>query len=123
MRCDSMRIEGDGFLKQSLPKLTETVPGANQTLADILYELCLYTRALISEFNLDGQESPKERQKIIAVVSLVRLLEVTQSILILATHGVREELYSLLRVFFEAYFILANCCSSEELGTSINLLI
>ncbi len=109
-----MQIEGDGFLKHPLPKLAEMVPGADQARADILFEVCKYTKSLIAEFDLGSPKSSRECQKIIAVVCLVRMLEVAQSILILAAYGVREELYSLLRVFLEAYFVLANCCRDEE---------
>lgn len=90
------------------------MPGASQALHDVLHETSRYARSLLSELKLDDQDSAEGRQRIIAAACLARLLEASQSILILASYGVREELYSLLRVFYEAFFVLANCCSSEE---------
>lgn len=42
---------------------------------------------------------------------LVRLVEIAESIFILAAYGVRQDLRSLFRVFLDAYFLIANICS------------
>src|SRR5205823_1762178 len=55
--------------------------------------------------------TPQEKQRVIAVALFVRLVECFESMLLLASHGVREELRSLFRVFLDAYFVLANVCS------------
>jgi len=106
-----MKINGNGFLNAALPDLSETVPLADHAKFLILKELVGFGESLKNDLKISGQETLEEKQKVIAVVVFVRLLEVVEAITILAAYGIREELLSLFRVFLDAYFIQANCCS------------
>lgn len=109
-----MKIDGAGFLNTPLPDIGCTVPGANRTLFDVLVDLSAFAEKLKSEIVVQRQETPEEKQKVIAAIALVRLLEIIQSVAILAAHGVREDLHSMFRVFLDAYFVLVNCCTSAD---------
>ncbi len=41
------------------------------------------------------------------------MLEIIQSFIILANRGFHQELRSLFRIFLDAYFVLANCCTDS----------
>lgn len=109
-----MKIDGAGFLNTPLPDIGCTVPGANRNLFEVLVDLSAFAEKLKSEIVVQRQETPEEKQRVIAAVALVRLLEVVQSVAILAAHGVREELHSMFRIFLDAYFVLGNCCASAD---------
>jgi len=109
-----MKVVGDGFLNTTLPNLSETAPQANQAQYALLLEQIKFGENFKHDLKIDGQETPEERQKIIALIAFIRLLEVVQSLAILAAYGVKEDLLSLFRVFLDAYFVLANCCSDIE---------
>lgn len=109
-----MKVEGRGFLKPALPCLSETVGHANQEQYRLLQEVVQFAEALKDELVIKGQESAKEKQKVIAFVVFVRLLEIVEALIILAAYGVKEELKSLFRIFLDAYFIQANCCNDPD---------
>jgi Family of unknown function (DUF5677) len=109
-----MKIDGDGFLSKYLPDIAHTVPGANHAQFDVLLDLCAFAETIKSAIDLERQETPEEKQRVIAMIVLIRLIEIVQSFAILAAHGVREELNSTFRIFLDAYFVLANCCSSPD---------
>jgi|GEM_PF-2547123 len=58
--------------------------------------------------------SAATKQKITAVVLLLRLIDLTESILVLATGRPQQELKSLFRIFLEAYFIFGNVCLDAD---------
>ncbi|MGH9552401.1 MAG: DUF5677 domain-containing protein [Terriglobales bacterium] len=109
-----MEIDGGGFLGRPLPDVRQTAPGANQALFEVLLKLCAFAETLKAELVVARQGTDEEKQKVIAAIVFVRLLEIVQAVAILAAHGVREELHSLFRVFLDAYFVLANCCTSAD---------
>jgi len=109
-----MKIEGNGFLSEDLRERLAFIENANLDLFDLSTEMAVLGEELKGEFQIERQETAEEKQRVIAVVLFVRLLEVLQGTLILAAYGIKEELYSLLRVFLDAYFVLANCCSSPD---------
>lgn len=41
-------------------------------------------------------------------------MEIVESILILAAHGIRQELHTLFRIFLDAYFLVANVSIDSE---------
>jgi Family of unknown function (DUF5677) len=110
----NMKIEGNGFLGSDLPNIEQTVPGASRALFQVLFDLCTLAEQLKSDLVIEGQESAEEKQKVIAAIFFIRLVEIVQSVVILAAHGVREELNSMFRIFLDAYFVFANCCTSAD---------
>ena len=109
-----MIIEGYGLTLTSLPNISESVPGANLKQHDLLHELIAFAESIFPELNVEGQETLEEQQKLLALVTLVRLQEVVQAIAILAAHGAREELKSNFRIFLDAYWVHANICNDVE---------
>jgi hypothetical protein len=106
-----VKVRGCGFVTGDVVTQLLARPDVNarlvQTFADTLY----YASGLISRIHIVRQETPEEKQQVIALLMLVRLLEIVESTFILAAHGVRQELHSLFRIFLDAYFLLANVCS------------
>ncbi len=109
-----MKIEGNGFLTTLLPDISQTVPGVNKALFCLLQDVINYAESLKESLQVAKQETDQEKQKIIATVTYIRLLEVVEAAFILSAYGIREELQSLFRIFLDAYFVHANCCSSPE---------
>lgn len=109
-----MEVKGNGFLKSVLPDLSDTVWGANQAQFVLLQELAEFAERLKDELVVPGQKTAKDKQKVVAFVVFIRLLEIVQALVILAAYGVKEELRSLLRIFLDAYFVLANCCNDSD---------
>jgi len=107
-------IDGNGFIKGKCLKSLHPEANISSELFYLLAELNDFSEELKNEFVVFRQDTPKEKQKVISMVVFVRLLEVIQAFIILASKGVSEELYSLFRIFLDAYFVLANCCSHPE---------
>lgn len=108
-----MKIVGDGFVKKDIQQI-DIPEGTNDEFFILFREVISYSESFKNELHVEAQETPEEKQKIIAIVVFVRLLEVVQSGFILACHGVNEELKSLFRIFLDSYFVLANCCESPD---------
>lgn len=106
-----LRIKGDGFVKRNCFKSYERFPKINTELFSILLELNDFSEELKNDFVVFKHDTPEEKQKVISMLVFIRLLEVIQAFIILAGGGIREELHSLFRIFLDAYFVLANCCS------------
>lgn len=109
-----MKVQGKGFLESALPDLSETVPDANEAQYALLREVVGFAESLKEQFIVPGQKTPEEKQQTIAFVVFIRLLELVEALVILASHGVKEELKSLFRIFLDAYFVLANCCTDPN---------
>lgn len=108
-----MEIVGDGFVKKDIHQVV-LPEGTNDELFTLFREVIFYSESFKKELHVEGQETPEEKQKIIAIVVFVRLLDVVQSGFILACHGVNEELKSLFRIFLDSYFVMANCCKNPD---------
>ena len=106
-----VQIRGDGFLTDDVVRRLATRPGVNEALVHAVADTVQFATTLLSRVSMSRQETAEEKQKIIALVMLVRLVEVAESIFILAAHGIRQELHSLFRIFLDAYFLLANVFS------------
>jgi hypothetical protein len=59
---------------------------------------------------VEAQETDVEKQKVIACVLVARILEISESISLLAAGGFSVEVTAGLRNFFDAYFIFGNVC-------------
>lgn len=112
MAAHRINLEGDGFITEALIERLRGRPGVNRGLIEVVVSTVRFANELAA--NLDAytpHETPEEKQRVIALIILVRLLEIVESMVILAAYGVRQELQTLFRVFLDAYFLLANVCS------------
>jgi hypothetical protein len=111
---DRVKIRGFGFVTADVVTRLLARPDVNARLVQTFADTLHFAGGLISRVHVMRQETPEEKQRVIALLLLVRLLEIAESTFILAAHGVREELRSLFRIFLDAYFLLANVCSDVE---------
>jgi hypothetical protein len=110
----SIKVQGPPPQRLSLPKLSSIVAGADDVQFEQLLDLIALGDRLLRTPEVAEQTSPKDLQRIASLASYARLLEVTRSIALLASHGMREELSSLFRVFLDAYFVHGNICSNSR---------
>lgn len=113
MAQSRIQLKGKGFLTEDLSSRLYALPGVNRKLAEVVVDLARYAIKLVATLPVDGAsyDTAEEKQRIIVLVLVVRLLEIVESTLILAASGVRQELNTMLRVFLDAYFLIANTCS------------
>ena len=105
-------IEGTGFFTEAVAERLRALPGGNQALMDAVTSIIAFANDLAAHLPASTpHETSEEERKVIALALLVRLIEVVESMAILAAYGVRQELHTLFRVFLDAYFVLANVCS------------
>jgi hypothetical protein len=115
MSANQIPVEGDGFLTEQAADRLTTLPGVNQRLMSVAVAVARYANRLVHALPATvPHPTAEQKQRVIALSLFVRLVECFESILILASHGVREELRSLFRVFLDAYFVLANVCSDAN---------
>ena len=108
-------IEGNGFLTEQIKKSLRELPIDSAALAAVVTSTIEFANKLARDLPVYWpHETPQERQKVIALALLIRLVEIVESILILSAFGVRQELKTLFRVFLDAYFLIANVCSDPE---------
>ena len=105
-------VEGGGFLADAVKHRLLTDASVDRRLSKVAVAVADYANQLVHELPAPTpHETSEEKQRVIALALFVRLVECYEAILILAAFGVREEGRSLLRVFLDAYFVLANVCS------------
>jgi len=110
-----INIEGTGFITEPIAERLRALPDGNRALMDLVISTVQFANDLAPRLPATSpHETPEEKQKVIALALLVRLIEVVESMVILASHGVRQELHTLFRVFLDAYFLLANVCSDPQ---------
>ncbi len=106
-----IEIRGAGFITTELVDRLASRADVNRPLVRAFADTLHFTNRLLSQLTVSKQETPEEKQKVISLLVLVRLVEISESIFILAAHGVRQDLHSLFRIFLDAYFLIANVCS------------
>ena len=111
---DRVKVHGIGFVTADVVTRLAARPDINGRLVQAFSDTLHFANDLISRVYVVRQQNPQEQQRVIALLMLVRLTEISESTFILAAHGVRQELYSLFRIFLDAYFLLANVCLDSE---------
>lgn len=115
MASTFIKIDGAGFLTEQLANSLAGRTGINRALASTVIDALRYANQLASELQAPiPHSSPQEKQRAIAVVLFVRVIEIFEATVVLAACGVREEQRTLFRVFLDAYFVLANVCSDPD---------
>src|SRR5438105_11055925 len=102
MSAHRIPVEGNGFLTEQTADRITSLPDANQQLMLVSVAVARYANRLIHILPAIAPHLTAEaKQRVIALSLFVRLVECFESILILASHEVREELRSLFRVFLD----------------------
>ena len=106
-----MKVSGDGFISNQGRQESERILARHCLVFHQLEEIIGKCRAFVTAANITGQDTKEDRQKVIALVLAVRLLEITEAALLVMKSGMSNEANTLFRVFLDAYFVFANVCS------------
>ena len=109
-----MKVSGDGFLTKSGCVKSVQIVERHFRVFEALEEIIKRCRSFVLSANMNGQSTIKDRQKIIAIVMAVRILEITEAAFLILKNGLSNEADTLFRVFLDAYFIFANICIDPE---------
>ena len=83
MASARIQIRGYGFITSELIARLSTRPGVNGKLVQVFAETLHFASMLLSRLPVFEHETPEEKQKVIALLMLLRLVEIGQSTLIL----------------------------------------
>jgi len=106
-----VKVSGDGFISNQGRQVSERILARHCLVLRQLEEVIGKCRAFVTARNITGQDTEQDRQKVIALVLAVRLLEITEAALLVMKSGMSNEANTLFRVFLDAYFVFANVCS------------
>jgi hypothetical protein len=112
-----MKIVGDGFLSARGIAEARCINKEISAIIDLVQGAIKLCDNSLLQIDTNAQETDIEKQKIISSVMLARLLEISESIVLLANGGFNTEVTAGLRNFLEAYFIFGNLCSNAEFVT------
>lgn len=110
----TMKVTGNGFLTENGLKKSAKIVAQNLQVFESLEKAIKICRSFVLSASMNGQDTEKDRQKIIAIVVAVRLLEICEAASLVLRNGLSNEADTLFRVFLDAYFIFANICKSPE---------
>jgi hypothetical protein len=109
-----VKIIGEGFLsgtgQKEAQRLITCHPGVFHSLESTIATF----RFFASSLEVLEQECDADRQKIIALVLAVRLLEISEAALLIMKNGMSNEANTMFRVFLDAYFVFANVCNDAS---------
>jgi hypothetical protein len=109
-----VKVSGDGFLTQKGFNKSVQIVQRHSKVFNALEETIKRCRSFVLSANMNGQSTIKDRQKIIAIVLAIRILEITEAALLILKNGLSNEADTLFRVFLDAYFVFANTCLDPE---------
>jgi hypothetical protein len=107
-----VKIVGDGFLSARGVAEASRIRNEISSVVNLVQDAIRLCDISLLKIDVNSQETDIEKQKIISSVVLARLLEISESIVLLANGGFSTEVTAGLRNFLEAYFILGNLCSN-----------
>jgi len=105
-----VRVSGDGFISDRGRREAERIASRHAAVFHQLEDTIGKCRTFVVSANITGQDTEEDRQKVIAVVLAVRLLEISEAALLVMKNGMSNEANTLFRVFLDAYFVFANIC-------------
>lgn len=109
-----VKIKGNGFLSREGLKLSQEIISRNAEKLKFLELVLNELRELILAEEITWQETEEDKQKTIALIVSVRILEISEAALLIMKHGMNNEANSMFRIFLDAYFIIANVCSDKS---------
>ncbi|MFN4351661.1 MAG: DUF5677 domain-containing protein [Hylemonella sp.] len=105
-----MKITGTGFLSAKGTVAAESVTAGIAPVLALAEKAAALCHRGMTEISVNSQETPEEKQRVIACVMLARLLEITEATITLARGGFSVQVVSATREFLEAYFLFGNVC-------------
>jgi hypothetical protein len=107
-----MKVSGTGFLSEDGKTKALKIRTELSSILKLSYEAAMQCHETLVSMQplILGQDTENDKQKIIASVLQVRLLEIAESAIYLAQGGFSVEICSAYRNFLEAYFIFGNVC-------------
>jgi hypothetical protein len=105
-----MKVSGNGFLTKDGRNKTTVIKNRHIKAFRSYEKIIKKCRSVVLSVEMNEQATEKDRQKIIAIVLAVRLLEICEAALVILRHGLSNEADTLFRVFLDAYFIFVNVC-------------
>lgn len=105
-----MRVDGTGFLSEEGIAQAQQVAERLAPILELVENVVCLCHQGMAEAAIRDQETPQEKQRIIACVVLARLLEITEGSIALARGGFSVQVVSATREFLEAYFLFGNVC-------------
>jgi hypothetical protein len=112
-----MRVLGYGFLSAEGRATAAENSASFAGLLALLDEAVALCHQGIEAVDVSEQETEQGRQRIIACVVLVRLLEISEALGHLARGGFSVEVEACFRNFLEAFFIFGNVCKDAAFVT------
>ncbi len=106
-----MKVKGEGFTSDQGKRGAREILERHRLVFKELEGIIGACRAFITSVNIRGQDTEQEKQRIIALVLGIRLLEISEAALLLIGSGMSNEADTLFRVFLDAYFVFANVCT------------
>lgn len=109
-----IQIIGESKVDPSDVKRLTKTPDVNPELVKVYADTILWSHKLLRSLPLASQATSAEKQKVMAAVFMARVIEAVESSFLLASRGACVDTAAMVRVFLDAYFVLANFCSSED---------
>ena len=109
-----MKIKGNGYLSKEGLESSQKIISKNFEKFEFLEIVLEKIREFMLAEEITWQETEEEKQKVIALIVAVRLLEITEAALLIMKHGMNNEANSMFRIFLDAYFIIGNVCSDKS---------
>lgn len=109
-----MKIKGEGFLSGTGQKEAQQLVTRHAGIFHSLESAIAKFRFFASSLEVREQDTEADRQKIIALVLAVRLLEISEASLLIMKNGMSNEANTMFRVFLDAYFVFANVCNDAS---------
>ncbi|MCI5116079.1 MAG: hypothetical protein D3915_03755 [Candidatus Electrothrix sp. AU1_5] len=112
-----MKVKGEGFTSKLGKQEAEAILNHHRFTLNELKAIIDACHTFVMSANITGQDTDKEKQKIISLILGVRLLEISGAALLVIESGMSNEANTLFRVFLDAYFVFANVCTNPEFIT------
>lgn len=109
-----MKVVGTGFLSVEGAAQAKQLAGRVAPVLELVDSAVALCHQGMVEVAIAGQETPQEKQRVIACVMLARLLEIAEATITLPRGGFCVQVVSATREFLEAYFLFGNICKDPE---------
>jgi hypothetical protein len=109
-----MKIIGNGFLSIQGQVEAKRLSTILTPLLDIVEEAINLCHSGLSSVLIFSQVTEVEKQRAISCVMLARLLEISESMVMLSKAGFSVEVMASMRNFLDAYFIFGNVCKNPS---------
>lgn len=105
-----VKITGTGFLSPQGLLEAKQIQSEFQPLLDKVAHAVALCQVAVQNAEITCQSTDVEKQKVVACILLVRILEISEAVIILAKGGFSVEVVAAMRNFLDAYFVFGNIC-------------